>query len=110
MVPNIRDALSKTIYLGGRRYLYATHSLRHSKYFRIVEKLEAPKPLNLEDETALRLKYDDKSKESHKNKIVKENGAKGCSMLIQLPYHRYSNCLQPDPMHTFWSGYFDVNY
>ena len=47
----------------------------------------------MKEEKALRIKYDDLSKESHKNKFVKENGVKGCD-------HRYSNHVQPDPMHT----------
>ena len=60
-------SLSKTVYLSGRRYLCAAHSLRRSKYFRIAEKSEAPKPLNLEDEKALRIKYDDTMKAIKKN-------------------------------------------
>ena len=93
-------ALHKTIYLENRRYLKDNHALRNSENFMVAETRKEPTRVEPVREKDLRNTYDRLPNEAQKKKFAREHGVKGTYALMQLPYHKYSEHIQPDGMHT----------
>ncbi|XP_066924621.1 uncharacterized protein [Clytia hemisphaerica] len=92
---------NKTIYPGSRKFLEQDHPLRTSTlYSHGNETAERPAAHTRESQVVLRKQYDEKPNKSQKEKFAKEHGIKGNYVLMQLPYHGFSEDYQPDGMHT----------
>uniref|UniRef100_A0A7M5XIY5 DUF4218 domain-containing protein n=2 Tax=Clytia hemisphaerica TaxID=252671 RepID=A0A7M5XIY5_9CNID len=94
--------LSKTVYLGNRKFLPEDSDLRKSTYFPDgkEEHSKAPEALTKDEQIELRREYDGKPNKTQKAKFLKENGVKGEYPFMELPYHGFHDDYSPDAMHT----------
>ena len=94
------QSMHKTVYLQNRRYLPEDHVLRSSNTFNIPEIDPKPTSLSADHEKQLRSDYETLGNNNQKKKFTRSNGVKGTYALMKLPYHKFSEHVHPDGMHT----------